>query len=136
MYLFSGVCFEGNDSVLSKVVMLLISEHQRYFVYTGVTDMRKGFDTLAGLVRSEMKLNPMSGDMYIFFNRCRTHVKILLWDRDGFALYFKRLERGTFELPQPKIDGSSLITAQTLALILQGIVLSSVKRKKRYEHAA
>jgi transposase len=136
MYLFSGICIEGHDSVFSELVMLLISEHQRYFVYTGVTDMRKGFDTLAGLVRAEMKLNPMSGDMYIFFNRCRTHVKILLWDRDGFALYFKRLERGTFELPETKSDGSTLITAQTLALILQGIVLSSVKRKKRYEHAA
>ena len=136
MYLFSGICIEGYDSVFSELVMLLISEHQRYFVYTGVTDMRKGFDTLAGLVRAEMKLNPMSGDMYIFFNRCRTHVKILLWDRDGFALYFKRLERGTFELPETKSDGSTLITAQTLALILQGIVLSSVKRKKRYEHAA
>jgi transposase len=136
MYQFSGICIEGHDSVFSELVMLLISEHQRYFVYTGVTDMRKGFDTLAGLVRAEMKLNPMSGDMYIFFNRCRTHVKILLWDRDGFALYFKRLERGTFELPETKSDGSTLITAQTLALILQGIVLSSVKRKKRYEHAA
>jgi transposase len=136
MHLFSGICIEGHDSVFSELVMLLISEHQRYFVYTGVTDMRKGFDTLAGLVRAEMKLNPMSGDMYIFFNRCRTHVKILLWDRDGFALYFKRLERGTFELPETKSDGSTLITAQTLALILQGIVLSSVKRKKRYEHAA
>lgn len=136
MYLLSSVCLEGHDSVFSELVMLLISEHQRYFVYTGVTDMRKGFDTLAGLVRAEMKLNPMSGDMYIFFNRCRTHVKILLWDRDGFALYFKRLEKGTFELPETKSDGSTLITAQTLALILQGIVLSSVKRKKRYEHAA
>lgn len=116
--------------------MLLISEHQRYFVYTGVTDMRKGFDTLSGLVRAEMKLNPMSGDMYIFFNRARTHVKILLWDRDGFALYFKRLEEGTFELPSQNNSGSTLITAQTLALILQGIVLSSVRRKRRFEYAA
>jgi transposase len=116
--------------------MLLISEHQRYFVYTGATDMRKGFDTLCGLVRAEMKLNPMSGDMYIFFNRAKTHVKILLWDRDGFALYFKRLERGTFELPAQNAHPSTAISAQTLALILQGIVLSSVRRKKRYEHAA
>ena len=116
--------------------MLLITEHQRYFVHAGVTDMRKGFDTLCGVVRSEMKLNPMSGDMFIFFNRPRTHVKILLWDRDGFALYIKRLERGTFELPAPSSDGTSRISAQTLALILQGIVLSSVRRKKRYEHAA
>lgn len=116
--------------------MLLITEHQRYFVFTGVTDMRKGFDTLCGLIRAEMKLNPLSGDMYIFFNRPRTHVKILLWDRDGFALYFKRLEKGTFELPAHHSSSSTSISAQTLALILQGIVLSSVKRKKRYEHAA
>ena len=98
--------------------------------------MRKGFDTLGGLIRSEMKLNPMSGDRYIFFNCSRTHVKILLWDRDGFALYFKRLERGTFEIPAFNPSDSTLISAQTLALILQGIVLSSVKRKKRFEYAA
>jgi transposase len=115
--------------------MLLLSEHQRYFVYTGSTDMRKGFNTLSGLVRSEMKLNPMSGDMYIFFNRAKTHVKILLWDHDGFALYFKRLERGTFELPTSDSTGINSISAQTLAFILQGIVLSSVRRKKRYKHA-
>jgi transposase len=136
MYLFSGICIEGHDSVFSELVMLLISEHQRYFVYTGITDMRKGFDTLCGLVRAEMRLNPMSGDMYIFFNRPRTHVKILLWERDGFALYFKRLEKGTFELPTHHAQSATSISAQTLALILQGIVLSSVRRKKRYEHAA
>jgi transposase len=116
--------------------MLLISDNQRYFVHVGYTDMRKGFDTLSGLVRAQMHLNPMSGDMYIFFNRNRTHIKILLWDRDGYALYFKRLERGTFELPTPNNDGPVCINAQTLALILQGIVLSSVKRKKRYEQIA
>lgn len=116
--------------------MLLISEHQRYFVYAGVTDMRKGFDTLCGLIRAEMDLNPMSGDMFIFFNRPRTHVKILLWDRDGFALYFKRLERGTFEMPPNDGNGAMHISAQTLALILQGIVLNSVRRKKRFEQAA
>jgi transposase len=116
--------------------MLLLSEHQRYFVFTGATDMRKGFDTLCGLVRAEMKMNPMSGDMFIFFNRNKTHVKILLWERDGFAIYFKRLEKGTFELPQSNSSSSNAISAQTLALILQGIILSSIKRKKRYEHAA
>ncbi|MCC6601551.1 MAG: IS66 family insertion sequence element accessory protein TnpB, partial [Crocinitomicaceae bacterium] len=85
---------------------------------------RKGFNTLCGLVRAQMKLNPMSGDMFIFFNRSRTHIKILLWDRDGFALYFKRLERGTFELPSSASNETALISAQTLALILHGIVLS------------
>ena len=116
--------------------MLLISQHQRYFVYLGHTDMRKGFDSLCGLVRSAMNLNPMSGDMFVFFNRSKTHIKILLWDRDGYAIYYKRLERGTYELPGDKREGSLSITPQTLSLILQGIVLSSVKHKKRYRKAA
>ncbi len=115
--------------------MLLLSQHQQYFVYLGHTDMRKGFDTLCGLVRANMSLNPMSGDMFVFFNRNRTHIKILLWDRDGFAIYTKRLERGTFEVPGQKIDGTLSISAQTLALILQGIVLSSVQHKKRFKFA-
>ena len=65
-----------------------------------------------------------------------TSQEILMWDRDGFALYFKRLERGTFEVPDHNKEGVLLIKAQTLGFILQGIVLSSIKRKKRYEYAA
>lgn len=116
--------------------MLQISEHQRYFVYTGVTDMRKGFDTLSGMVRSMMKLDPLSGDMFIFFNRQRTHIKILVWEKDGYGLYFKRLERGTFEIPKADSSGSIVVTAEILSLILRGILLNSVKHKKRYKHAA
>lgn len=115
--------------------MLLLSQHQQYYVYLGYTDMRKGFDTLSGLVRSQMNLNPMSGDMFVFFNRSKTHIKILLWERDGFAIYTKRLERGTYEVPGQKNDGTLCISAQTLALILQGIVLSSVRHKKRFKLA-
>lgn len=116
--------------------MLHLSDQQRYFVHLGYTDMRKGFDTLCGLVRSQMKRDPMSGDMYVFFNRARTHIKILLWDKDGYALYFKRLERGTYELPNQQTEGNLLINAQTLALILQGILLSSIKHKKRFKSVA
>lgn len=114
--------------------MLTLSTHQRYFVYNGFTDMRKSFDGLTGLVRNDLNRNPVSGDVFIFFNRPRTHVKILFWERDGFALYYKRLERGTFEVPSTESAGE--ITAQMLSLILQGIILSSVKRKKRFELAA
>lgn len=116
--------------------MLQLGSQQRYFVYLAPTDMRKGFDSLCGVVRSAMGQNPMNGDMYIFFNRSRTHVKVLLWERDGYALYYKRLERGVYELPGPVSDGSIGISAQTLSLILQGIELGSVKHKKRYQSAA
>jgi transposase len=114
--------------------MITLSPHQHYYVYKGFTDMRKSFDGLSGLVRNDLEKNPSSGNVFIFFNKPRTHVKILFWESDGYALFYKRLERGTFELPQANHEHE--ISAQTLSLILQGIVLSSVKKKKRYlEHA-
>jgi transposase len=114
--------------------MLTLSPHQRYYVYKGSTDMRKSFNGLSGLVRNELDKNPTNGDVFIFFNRARTHVKILFWERDGFALYYKRLEKGTYDLPTT--DNGNEVSAQVLSLILDGIVLSSVKRKKRFEFAA
>jgi len=111
--------------------MLSLSSLQRYFVYNGYTDMRKSFDGLCGLVSNDLAKNPTNGDVFIFFNRPRTHVKILFWERDGFALYYKRLERGTYDLPSTDSQGE--VSAQVLSFILQGIILSSVKRKKRYE---
>jgi len=113
--------------------MLSLSANQRYFVFKGHTDMRKSFDGLTGLVRNELSMNPICGDVFVFFNKPRTHIKILFWERDGFALYYKRLERGTFEVP---VSDNNEINAQTLSLILQGIILSSVKKKKRWEKAA
>lgn len=97
--------------------------------------MRKGFDGLSGLIRSELKMNPESGDVFVFFNGPRTHVKILCWERDGFAIYYKRLEKGTFEL-LPRTENNSAITAHRLAFILQGVSLSSVKYRKRLVNAA
>lgn len=114
--------------------MLMLSPHQRYYVYKGFADMRKSFDGLGGLVRNELEKNPASGNVFIFFNKPRTHVKILFWESDGYALYYKRLERGTYELPAT--DDVGEVSAQTLSLILQGIVLSSVKKKKRYLESA
>lgn len=116
--------------------MINLSAHQRYFVFRGSTDMRKGFDGLCGLVRDYLQANPVSGDVFVFFNRARSHVKILWWDSGGFAIFYKRLERGGYEIPAFSEDGNNQVSAQTLSLILQGIELSSVKKKKRFHFAA
>lgn len=104
---------------------------QRYFLYRGAADMRKSFDGLSGLVRSELGRDPTSGDVFVFLNRRRTHVKLLVWDRSGFALYYKRLEEGTFEVPEGA-PGASVSWPQ-LMLMLEGVSLSSARYRKRYQ---
>lgn len=95
--------------------------------------MRKGFNGLGGLVTNQLGHNPLSGDIFIFVNRNRTLVKILVWDQTGFAIWHKRLEQGTFELPQVEKSQTSIeITRQKLMLILEGISLKSVKNRKRF----
>jgi transposase len=116
--------------------MLSLSSHQRYFVYNGIADMRNGFDGLSGLVRNKLDKDPVSSDVFVFFNRNRTQVKLLCWDQDGFAVYHKRLERGVYELISGNNDSAISLNSQTLSLILQGIILSSVKKKKRHTIAA
>jgi len=91
--------------------------------------MRKGFDSLSGIVTNEMQNNVLGGDVFVFMNRRRNHIKLLLWEGDGFALYHKRLERGTYELP-----ATAVLTSQQLNLLLQGVVLKSVRHRKRYQH--
>lgn len=116
--------------------MLIISSSQRYFIYADLADMRKGFDSLCGLVRNEFKMNPLSGDVFIFLSRTKNKIKLLQWQGDGFAIYYKRLERGTFELPLNESGSAGIISSQQLMLIMEGIKLSSVKKHKRYEHIA
>lgn len=116
--------------------MLSISTSQRYFLYSGLTDMRKGFDSLCGLVREEFKMNPLSGDVFIFISRTKNKIKLLQWQSDGFAIYYKRLERGSFEFPEKMCESPFKITSQQLMLIMEGIKLSSVKKLKRYEQKA
>jgi transposase len=93
--------------------------------------MRKGFDSLSGLVAQQMQADVLNGSVYIFINKKRNQMKLLHWEGDGFALYYKRLEQGTYELPVLANNNGS-ITAQQLQLILQGIQLRSIKMKKRY----
>lgn len=110
--------------------MLPLHTSHRYFLYRHHTDMRKGFDGLSGLVRQGLGKDPLSGDVFVFFNRRRNQVKLLLWERDGFSMYYKRLERGTYELP----SGSSIeLRSDELMLILHGIILRSVRRRRRFD---
>lgn len=115
--------------------MLHLATSCRYYLCRQSTDMRKGFDSLSGLVQQVMGCNALSGDIFIFISRNRRHIKLLLWEQDGFGLYHKRLERGTFELPHG--DDNTLhgtISAEQLQWILQGVVLTSVRKRKRYQH--
>lgn len=113
--------------------MLALSDATRYFLYRPPADMRKGFYSLAALVTEQMQGNPLSGDIYIFLSRRRNHIKLLRWEGDGFALYSKRLEQGTYELPVPGEENAFLITHRQLLLILEGICLQQVRYRKRYE---
>jgi len=97
--------------------------------------MRKSFDGLSGLVQNELKKDPLSSAIFIFLNRRRNQVKLLLWEGDGFSLYHKRLEKGSYELP-PGSDGQASVTieADQLLLLLKGISLRHIRRRKRYQH--
>lgn len=111
--------------------MLSLGSSHRYYLYRLPTDMRKGFHGLSGLVRLELGQDPLSGDVFIFINRKRDKMKLLLWDRTGFVVWYKGLEAGTFELPSRE-EKSYVISYDKLVMILEGIVLDSVKKRKRY----
>jgi len=112
--------------------MLSFSSSQRYFIYGPATDMRKGFAGLSGLVREHMNHELLSGDVFIFINRRRDRIKLLMWDVTGFALYYKQLERGTFERPLLDQSGSRELNWSDLVMLLEGIESRSIKRRKRY----
>jgi hypothetical protein len=114
--------------------MLGFTAAQRYYLYRPAADMRKGYDGLSGLVRQGLGRDPLSGEVFIFLNRRRTQMKLLVWDRSGFVVWGKRLERGTFELPRTPDRGASVpIRWEELVFILEGVRLGSVRRRKRYD---
>lgn len=113
--------------------MLGFTAAQRYYLSRQAADMRKSYDGLSGLVRQGLGRDPLSGEVFIFVNRRRNMMKLLVWDRSGFVLWSKRLERGTFELPKKPSEGASLVLSwEELVLILEGVSLGSVRRRKRY----
>lgn len=100
-------------------------------------DMRCGFDRLAELASSVTGADPLCGHLFLFRSRGGDRLKILYWDRDGFALWYKRLEEGTFKLPKVEPSQRSVqLRASELAMMLDGIDLRSVKRSKRYRRPA
>lgn len=99
--------------------------------------MRKGFDSLCGIVTSQLRMDALNGSIFIFINKKHNQVKLLLWEGDGFSVYYKRLEKGTFEMPDANDESASLaVTAQQLQFILQGVSLQKVQFRKRYKRVA
>ena len=104
------------------------------FLCTQDTDMRKSFDSLRGIIRNAMHLDPLSGSLFIFKNKRGDRIKCVYWDETGFAMWYKVLQRGTFQFPDlQKYDSAGLeIDGSTLRMILDGIDLGSIRRRPRY----
>lgn len=112
--------------------MITLAPTTRIFVYTDATDMRKSFNGLSGLVKEHFQIDLFSGHLFVFFNRKRDYVKILMWDSDGLALWSKRLERGTFEKLTRTTDGHFEIDSAELVMMLRGVQIEGSHRRKRY----
>ncbi len=107
--------------------MLALTGATRIYLHRGWVDMRKSFDGLSGVVRAELAGDPLDGSLFVFCNRRRNMAKLLWWDRDGYAIWFKRLEKGTFIIP--KLDGGGAeIDRRDLAMLLEGV---TAKRQSR-----
>ena len=121
--------------------MLMTPASLKVFALRGVTDMRKSFSGLVGLVETQLGQQVESGHLFLFFNRRRDRVKLLYFVGDGLVIFYKRLERGTFEAPAAVTSSPSdappgvELRWSELALILEGIELSSVRRRKRWRRA-
>jgi transposase len=113
--------------------MLSIPSTVTIYLHTQPTDMRKGFDGLSGIVRGQLDGDPLDGSLYLFVNRRRDRLKILHWDGSGFWLYYRLLEAGTFEVLASDETCVKIDTTQ-LAMLLSGVSLATVKRRKRYRH--
>ena len=119
--------------------MLSLSLPGRVFLCMLPTDMRKSFDSLVGLVEQQLGQDPLSGDLFVFRSRRGDRLKLLYWDSDGLAIWYKRLEEGTFVFPtadqqRTRVGAHGLVIRPAeLAMLLDGIDLGNIKRRKRYQ---
>jgi len=113
--------------------MLAFSSQVKIYLHTQPIDMRKSFDGLFGLIKSDLQVDAREGGLFMFLNLRRNRIKLMYWDRDGLAIWMKRLERGCFQRPLRSPNGKHVIVDPTeLQSILSGIDLSSIKQRKRY----
>lgn len=113
--------------------MFSLGERHKYYLYNDWVDMRKGFNGLSGLVRNDLGLDPLTGDVYIFINRSRNRMKLLVWEQGGYVLYYKRLEQGRFRITStPRLGLSLAYTWEDLMLLVGGIERTSLRRHKRF----
>jgi transposase len=116
--------------------MIALTPQIQAFLYRRPTDMRKSFHGLVALTQSELKQDPLSGSLFVFLNRRRDRVKILYWGHTGFCIWYQQLEKGTYQMPDVTTlqDQDTLeVTRSQLSLILDGIELSSVRQRLRFE---
>jgi transposase len=105
----------------------------RYYLYSLPTDMRKSFDGLCGLVSSRLGKNPMSGDVFVFINKPRNRIKLLRWEAGGYVLFYKRLERGTFERYSSHTGTlAPVISYEELVMIITGISMKNTRKRERF----
>lgn len=112
--------------------MFTLSTEHRYLLYSHATDMRKSFDSLSGLIKNELSINPRNGDVFLFINKNRDKIKLLHWSGASYTLYYKRLERGTFELPGygKRVGGIKLDYAR-IVMLLDGLSIKNIHQRKR-----
>jgi transposase len=119
--------------------VLSLSLPNRVFLCTLPTDMRKSFDSLAGLVQQQLGQDPLSGDLFVFRSKRGDRLKLLYWEESGYAIWYKRLEEGTFVLPRADDqrgragEHGLVLRPAELAMLLDGIDLANTKRHKRYQ---
>ncbi|MCI0432333.1 MAG: IS66 family insertion sequence element accessory protein TnpB [Gemmatimonadetes bacterium] len=114
--------------------MLTLPASVRIYVAAEPVDLRRGFDALAAATRSLIGADPMSGHIFVFLNRRRNRIKLLVWDRTGYLLLYKRLERGTFEMATRPRDGQRHVELDSgeLGLMLEGLDLRGARRRSRW----
>lgn len=115
--------------------MIALPTTSGIYLYSQPADMRKGFSGLAGIVRNELGKTPNDGSLFLFINRRKDKLKALYWDRDGMAIWYKSLERGSFEMIRRPGQSSVKLDVADLAMLLGGISIENAKRRKRFNAA-